>query len=171
MRGNGFLECSSNFVPAAMRRLYLTFSNLYPHLLLLLLQLLSLVLLLHCCSCGFPGQVPYLTGTDTAFSEIGLFLWRCCNPCISYICGLCSAVACRGKPSAYFLYSFDLTLSHMEISVQHNRTISQGKPLRTFFETFKRGAICWIWLGIFWQNGFFPWRRQFLKIKAVNRNE
>lgn len=55
-----------------MRQLYLTFSNLYPHLLLLLLQLLSLVLLLRCC--GFPGQIPYLTGTDTVLSEISLFL-------------------------------------------------------------------------------------------------
>lgn len=95
MRGNDFLECSSNFVPAAMRRLYLTFSNLYPRLLLPLLQLLSPVLLLRCCSCGFPGQVPYLTGTDAAFSGIGLFLWRCCNLCISpYLPGVgCSLEA------------------------------------------------------------------------------
>lgn len=80
-----------------MRQLYLTFSNLYPHLLLLLLQLLSLVLLLRCC--GFPGQIPHLTGTDTVFSDTSLFLERCCNLCISLTClpwdavrGLCGGM-------------------------------------------------------------------------------
>lgn len=145
----------------------------------------TFILISYCCSCSFSAWFSSFTAAlvvslvrylielvqTLCFLKSGSSSEGAAICAFPYICGLCSAVACRGKPSAYFLDSFDLTLSHMEISVQRNRTISQGKPLRTFFETFKRGAICWIWLGIFWQNGFFPWRRQFLKIKAVNRNE
>lgn len=146
MRGNDFLECSSNFMPAAMCWLYLTFSNLYPHLLLLLLQLLSLVLLLRCCSCSFPGQTHYLTGTDAAFSEIRLFLWRCCNLCVSpqlpgAECSLGNLWWC-GERSPRLIFSFwpgplpptALTwYCHIRKLMSNvNRMIPQGKPLGTF---------------------------------------
>lgn len=173
MRGNDFLECSSNFVPAAMRRLYLTFNNLYLHFLLLLLQLLSLVHFLCCCSWGFPGQILYLTGTEAEFAEICLFLWRCrslyASPHLPGAeCSLGTLVACGWKSSLYVLDSFDLTLSYGEINDQGNCHTGKERPFR---ENHSRGVVvCWVWLGILWQNGFFPQRCQLPEIKAVNRN-
>lgn len=178
MRGNDFLECSSNFVPAAMRRLYLTFSNLYLHFLLLLLQLLSLVPFLCCCSWGFPGQILYLTGTDAEFSEIWLFPWRCCNLYLSphlpgVECSLGTLVACGWKSSVYLLDSFDLTLSYREINDQGNchtgeRTALQGKPLRIFFLRPSRGVL---FVGFGWEfcdkTGSSLERVSYLKLKQL----
>lgn len=153
MRGNDFLECSSNFVPAAMRRLYLTFSNLYPHLLLLLLQLLNLVLLLCCCSCSFPGQILYPTGTDAVFSEIGLFLWRCCSLCVSpHLPGVgCSLGAlwwcAEGSPLPIFLTALTWYCRTWKWMSNINRMIPWGKPLK-FFLRPSRGVL---FVGFGWE--------------------
>lgn len=162
MRGNDFLECSSNFVPAAMCQLYLTFSNLYPHLLLLLLQLLSPVLLLRCCSCSFPGQILYLTGTDAAFSEIGLFLWRCYNLCVSpHLPGVgCSLGALQwhveGSPLCVFSAALTWHCHTWKLMSNINRTIPQGKPLRTFSWDLPEGCYLSCLSGNFLAKCFFP---------------